>query len=154
YWRGARGNCGDDVPFALHDEKIILKRLAFLFGMPIMQSSAAHHAALEIEVSKPEVIKIDDVEYVRRDTAAEGEIKIAVLDRGFVYVGQVDRADPEMLVLRHAKNIRVWGTTKGLGELVNGPTSSTKLDHVGTVRVPYRALISLIDVDQNKWTLI
>ena len=102
-------------------------------------------------MSKPEVIKIDDVEYVRRDSSTEGEIKIAVLDRGFVYVGQVDTSDPNMLVLRDAKNIRVWGTSKGLGELVNGPLSETKLDAVGTVRAPFRALISLIDVEQSKW---
>jgi hypothetical protein len=105
-------------------------------------------------VSKPEIIKINDVEYVRRDSAKEGEIKIVVLDRGFVYIGQVDMTDPNMIVLRNAKNIRAWGTTKGLGELVNGPLSGTKLDSVGTVRAPYRALISIIDVEQSKWTLI
>lgn len=105
-------------------------------------------------MSKPETIKIDDVEYVRRDASTDGEIKIAVLDRGFVYIGQVDATDPNMLILRNAKNIRVWGTTKGLGELVNGPLSATKLDSVGTVRIPFRALISLIDVEQSKWTLI
>jgi hypothetical protein len=105
-------------------------------------------------VSKPEVIKIDDVEYVRRDSSTDGEIKIAVLDRGFVYVGQVDMSDAGMLVLRNAKNIRIWGTTKGLGELVNGPLFNTKLDSVGTVRVPSRALIYLMDVEQSKWKLI
>jgi len=105
-------------------------------------------------VSKPEVIKIDDVEYVRRDSSTEGEIKIAVLDRGFVYIGQVDMTDPDMLILRNAKNIRVWGTSKGLGELVGGPLSGTKLDSVGTVRAPFRALISLIDVEQSEWKLI
>ena len=77
-------------------------------------------------------------------------IKIAVLDRGFVYVGNVEMKD-DFLILTNAKNIRVWGTTKGLGELVSGPTASTKLDKVGTVRVPSRALISLIDVEQDKW---
>ena len=54
-------------------------------------------------------------------------------------------------ILKSAKNLRVWGTTKGLGELVNGPLSGTKLDQVGTVRVPSRALIHLIDVEQKKW---
>jgi hypothetical protein len=100
---------------------------------------------------KPETIKIDDVEYVRKDSSMDGDIKIAVLDRGFVYIGNVDTNSGDMMIIRNAKNIRVWGTTKGLGELVNGPLSSTKLDVVGTVRVPYRALISLIDVDQAKW---
>ena len=103
---------------------------------------------------KPETIKIDDVEYVRADAqrATEGDIKIVIVDRGFVYVGNT-KVDGDMLIVTNAKNIRIWGTTKGLGELVSGPTSSTKLDIVGTVRIPMRALISLIDVEQSKWKL-
>ena len=73
---------------------------------------------------------------------------IVVLDRGFVYVGDVT-FDVDWCVIRNAKNIRIWGTTKGLGELVNGPTSQTVLDDVGTVRAPMRAVISLIEA---KWT--
>ncbi len=105
-------------------------------------------------MSKPETIKIDEIEYVRKDSIrdTQGDIKIAVLDRGFVYVGHV-KTEGDFYVLTGAKNIRVWGTTKGLGELVSGPTASTKMDHVGTVRVPARALISLIDVEQSKWKL-
>lgn len=103
-------------------------------------------------MSQPNVIKIDEVEYVRKDSIknTDGDIKIVVLDRGFVYVGQV-KEEGDFLVIRNAKNIRIWGTTKGLGELVGGPLTNTKLDPVGTVRVPLRALISLIDVEQSKW---
>lgn len=106
-------------------------------------------------MNQPSTIKIDDVEYVRKDelTKTEGDVKIVVLDRGFVYVGYV-LVTPDFVVITHAKNIRAWGTTKGLGELVNGPLSNTKLDTVGTVRAPLRALISLIDVEQSKWKLL
>ena len=102
----------------------------------------------------PSSIKIDEVEYVRKDSIqdTDGEIKIVVLDRGFVYVGQVSQED-DFYVIKNAKNIRQWGTTKGLGELVSGPLANTKLDNVGTVRAPSRALISLIDVEQAKWNL-
>jgi hypothetical protein len=104
-------------------------------------------------VSKPETITIDDVKYVRADAVPTpaGDVKIAVLDRGFVYVGRVE-IEGDFCILRNAKNIRVWGTTKGLGELVNGPLSGTKLDIVGTVRAPLRAVISLIDVQEGKWS--
>ena len=61
--------------------------------------------------------------------------------------------EDEWLVLSRAKNIRKWGTSQGLGELVSGPLPNTVLDNVGTVRVPAKALISLIDVNQLKWTL-
>ena len=105
-------------------------------------------------MNTPTTLKIDDVEYIRKDAVpqTEGEIKIAILDRGFVYIGFVE-IDDNFLVIRNAKNIRQWGTSKGLGELVNGPLPSTKLDSVGTVRVPHHALLSLIDVEQSKWNL-
>ena len=77
-------------------------------------------------------------------------LAIVVLDRGFVYIGKVT-IEGDWCVIENAKNIRVWGTTKGLGELVSGPTSTTKLDQVGTVRAPMRAVISVIDVDSAKW---
>jgi hypothetical protein len=76
---------------------------------------------------------------------------IAVLDRGFVYVGNLSVSD-EWCIITDAKNIRYWGTTEGLGELaLNGPTSKTKLDNVGTVRAPKKALIHIIDSEATKW---
>ena len=103
-------------------------------------------------MSEPNTIKINEVEYVRANPSTDGDIKIAVLDRGFVYVGRVC-FDGDFLILKNASNIRKWGTAKGLGELVNGPLASTKLDSVGTIRVPVHALIHLIDVEQCKWNL-
>ena len=104
-------------------------------------------------MTAPNSIKIDEVEYVRADVyqSTQGDIKIAVLDRGFVYVGRVDGIDDNFLTMKSTRNIRKWGTTKGLGELVSGPTKETRLDSVGTIRVPLKALITLIDVDQAKW---
>lgn len=80
--------------------------------------------------------------------------KIVVLDRGFVYVGDV-RVYADWCVITNAVNLRVWGTDDGkpgLGYLAsNGPTSKTKADPVGTVRAPMRAVISLIDTEAAKW---
>ena len=69
--------------------------------------------------------------------------QIAVLDRGFVYVGDcvVER---EFLRISNARNIRRWGTTKGLGELADGPTDSTVLDQVGEFVAPMKAVNHLI----------
>lgn len=105
-------------------------------------------------MSVPNTIRIDNVEYVRADSVSppSGPIKIVVLDRGFVYVGHTE-IDGDFVKITRAKNIRCWGTTKGLGELVNGPLKDTKLDSVGTVSAPLRALISLIDVEQKAWAL-
>lgn len=68
---------------------------------------------------------------------------IVVLDRGFVYVGNVSIAD-DFLTVTNAKNIRYWGTKKGLGELRQGPLAETKLDDIGEVIAPMRALIHLV----------
>lgn len=77
---------------------------------------------------------------------------IVVADRGFVYVGDV-RYDESFCIVNNAYNIRKWGTTRGLGELaLNGPTGSTEMDKVGTVRIPSRAVISIIDSEAKKWT--
>lgn len=103
-------------------------------------------------------IKIDDVEYVRADMLpkqSDVNVKIVVLDRGFVYVGDVEISpDKYFCTIRNARNIRIWGTTKGLGELVSGPTPKTVHDIVGTVQAPMRAVICIIDVEVGKWSNI
>jgi hypothetical protein len=76
---------------------------------------------------------------------------IVVLDRGFVYVGDVV-IDTEWCVIKNAQNIRRWGTSKGLGELaLGGPTANTVLDAVGTVRATRKALNHTIDTEAAKW---
>ena len=77
---------------------------------------------------------------------------IVVADRGFVYVGNIE-VSSDWCVITNARNIRRWGTTQGLGELVqNGPTGRTQLDVVGTVRVPMRAVISVMDAEESQWS--
>jgi hypothetical protein len=80
-------------------------------------------------------------------------IKIALLDNGFVYIGLVSIAD-NMVVIHHARNIRVWGTTRGLGQIaLEGPTAETMLDKTGNVIAPYHALNHLMDVTLDKWPM-
>ena len=75
---------------------------------------------------------------------------IVVLERGFVYVGAVS-TDDRWLYIENAANIRRWGTTRGLGELVGGPRPDTKLDPAGAVQAPLTALIHLIQVEAGEW---
>ena len=81
----------------------------------------------------------------------EHGLQIAVLDRGFVYIGDVT-TDGEWCHIANAWNIRRWGTSRGLGELTSGPLPETKLDRVGNVRLPLRTLQHLIAVELDKWT--
>jgi hypothetical protein len=69
--------------------------------------------------------------------------QITVLDRGFVYVGTVT-INGDFVNIENAKNIRIWGTKQGLGELRNGPLSETKVDVVGDILVPLKAVIHFI----------
>ncbi len=79
---------------------------------------------------------IDGVEYVRADSVAAeiGDMRIIVADRGWIFVGQCEDQGDGSVIIRNARNIRKWGTTCGLGELVNGPTSETVVDLYGTVK--------------------
>ena len=80
---------------------------------------------------------------------------IVVVDRGFVYVGQTE-INGDWCVITDARNIRKWGTTRGLGQLaIDGPQAETVLDSAGTVRIPVAtgALIHLLDTEESKWNL-
>lgn len=82
---------------------------------------------------------------------ASGRLVIAVLDRGWVFVGRATES-PSALTLQSADCIRYWGTTRGIGQLaLEGPQSGTKLDPAGTVTVPRTAVIALIDASADKW---
>lgn len=60
---------------------------------------------------------------------------IVAANEGWVFVGKC-RFEPDgSVVLMGAKNIRRWGTSKGLGELVNGPLSDTVYDEYGLVKI-------------------
>ena len=93
---------------------------------------------------------IDDVEY--RADEPKGNIKIVILQRGWVMVGRFERNGSDCK-LHNASVIRSWGTTKGLGEIAkNGPTSSTKLDPCnGLVEFDYLTVVASISCEEEKW---
>ncbi len=71
--------------------------------------------------------------------------RIVVLDRGWVFMGEVEEAESGIVILG-AQCIRRWGTTKGLGEIAEkGPLPNTVLDAAGTVRAPWSSVIAQID---------
>jgi len=103
---------------------------------------------------KPEVIKIDEVEYVRKDSVlvTSGVVRIVILQRGFVMVGYYSK-DGSDCCLESANIIRVWGTTRGLGEIaLDGPTSKTVLDKCPTVHFHELTVIATINCVEAKWS--
>ena len=85
-----------------------------------------------------------------RQVVAPSEVRIVVLQRGWIVVGRWSQDGDEVVVL-NASVVRFWGTTRGLGELVAGPTKTTKLDPAGTVRANAAAVVLTIDVDAEAW---
>lgn len=83
-------------------------------------------------------ITVNGIKYLREDSIeipqVIGEKRIIVADRGWVFVGDCIDNEDGSVTINNAKNIRRWGTTKGLGQLSNGPLESTKSDDYGTVR--------------------
>ena len=77
--------------------------------------------------------------------------KIIIQQRGWVFVGDLYQNGDDC-TLKNASNIRVWGTTKGLGEIATGgPTKDTKLDPLPDVHFHYLTMIAAIDVMDEKW---
>lgn len=96
-------------------------------------------------------INVNGIDYVPANNAPASPTQIVVAQRGWVFAGQVSQEGDD-IVIRDARNIRIWGTTKGLGELVNGPLSSTKYDLYGTVRLPAISVVARIDAKAGSWS--
>jgi hypothetical protein len=104
-------------------------------------------------MSEPKTLMVNDVKYVREDAIIEtsGAIRIVILQRGWVMVGRFSQSGSEC-TLDNASVIRVWGTTRGLGELaINGPLSGTKLDPCPTVKFHELTVIATINCVEEKW---
>lgn len=82
------------------------------------------------------------------------KIKIAILQRGWIYIGRFERNGSDCK-LTDAYNIRRWGTSKGLGELaLEGKKENTILDKVGVVEFDYLTVVNLIQCNQEVWEKI
>lgn len=105
-----------------------------------------------------EEVEINGKTYVEKSTQVspnyKGDIKIVILQRGWIYVGRFERIGNDCK-LSNAYNIRTWGTTKGLAELVNGVTNATKLDKCeGVVEFDWLTVVHTITVNPLKWANI
>lgn len=106
---------------------------------------------------KLEEISVNGISYVPKDSVQEkdivSDIKIVVLQRGWIVVGRFERKDTQCK-LHNASVIRTWGTTYGLGEIAEGgPTSSTKLDKCkGVVEFDYMTVVLTLDCQEKKWS--
>jgi hypothetical protein len=79
--------------------------------------------------------------------------KIVMYKCGWTDVGYFSyKKDKNETILDSSFFLQEWGTTRGLGELCNGPTESTKLDiNRGTIRASKKFVLGFYDVDDFAW---
>lgn len=83
----------------------------------------------------------------------KGDLKIVVLQRGWVMIGYFNR-EGDNCTLSRASVIRNWGTKKGLGELAKeGARSETVLDKTnGLVEFHILTVVCMIAANKDKWS--
>ena len=80
-------------------------------------------------------------------------ICLVVATEGFVWVGETTKQDGEWLHITRGRQVRVWGTSKGLNELVNGPLPATELDDPApVVSITMRAVVAVIPCNEPAWS--
>ena len=103
--------------------------------------------------NKPKTIQCDGAEYIRADlTEVKPTTKqIIVLQRGWIVVGDVEKTETEVNI-NNCSIIRIWGTSKGLGEIAeNGPTSKTILDKCPPIVVHPLSVVLCMNVNMDSW---
>ena len=96
------------------------------------------------------VVVVDGMKYVPEKSEG-GQVRIVILQRGWVKVGKFYQ-DGSNCRLENCSTVRIWGTSKGLGEIASGgPTEKTILDKEPTCRFHELTIIAMIDCEESKW---
>ena len=94
---------------------------------------------------------IDDTEYVAASENSQSDIRIVILQRGWVVVGRYLKSGSEV-TLDGGSVIRTWGTEKGIGEIAfDGPKTNTKLDPIPQAKFHELTEIASIKCNADKW---
>ena len=85
-------------------------------------------------------------------TTTEWGATLVVATAGHVWIAKSISFDGQFYHLTDARIIRRWGTSRGLNQLINGPTKETTLDDPAPlVTVVREAMIALIPCNEGKW---
>ena len=100
-------------------------------------------------------VTINGISYFKEQTTSKADIRIVILQRGWVMVGRYHRSNSDC-TLTDAHVIRKWGTSKGLGELaLNGPLVNTVLDKThGVVEFDNLTVVATIACVGDVWERI
>lgn len=98
-------------------------------------------------------VQINGVEYAPVNQSED--IRIVILQRGWVFVGNYKKVSDSECVLTNAKNYRYQKSGQGFGYVAkNGPTGDCKLDPCELpVRFHPMTVVATIDCEASKWNL-
>lgn len=105
-------------------------------------------------MSKPSVIKIDDVEYVRSDMVKApiaGSRAVIVVDRGWIFAGDVTRENGRIKLSR-AIHVFRWESIGFDGVIANPKSNKVTLKPLADVDMPESVEIFAIPVSDD-WGL-
>jgi len=100
-------------------------------------------------MNQPQVIKIDEVEYVRKDSlpaARSGTRAVMVVDRGWIFAGDVTRENGRVKLSR-ALHVFKWESVGFAGMLEN--TKKADLRKIADVDIPEGAEIFCVPVPDD-----
>jgi hypothetical protein len=98
-------------------------------------------------------ITVDGQVYIKKgsEEPKNSNIKIVILQRGWVFIGRYSE-DGDNCALDNAYSIRLWGTSKGLGQLaLEGKQPSTQLDKAGRVEFHRLTVVATISAKEELW---
>jgi hypothetical protein len=101
-------------------------------------------------MSKPNTIKIDDIEYVRSDAAKPivGNRAVIVVDRGWIFAGDVTRENGRIKLSRAIHVLR-WESIGFDGMIANPKSNKVTLKPLADVDMPDSAEIFAIPVSED-----
>ena len=106
-------------------------------------------------MSKPNIIKIDDIEYVRKDSQVEypeSNYRIVRSDRGGVFAGYLESIDYETktAILKNARRIWYWEGAASLSQLaVDGTSKPENCKFPTPVDVEMLGVIEILKVTET-----
>ena len=99
-----------------------------------------------------DMIEIDGVQYQKVE-AEDERLRLVIVDnRGLTFIGRcrLDGND-EWMLIRDARCVIYWGTTKHVAELVKGPTTKTQFGLARDVRIRCQNVIAVYDCEEEGW---